>query len=142
MVLGSSPRPVRDGAVAQLVERCPEKAGVAGSIPACAILLRPDKSGLRRIGPSGGLILIMGNRYFVYIIMSKTNGQTYTGYTTNLENRIKQHNENIGGYTKNRGPWELVWYGVFNQRHLAEDFERYLKSGSGIAFAKKRFIVT
>jgi predicted GIY-YIG superfamily endonuclease len=82
----------------------------------------------------------MQRNYCVYILKSLNDRKTYTGFTTDLKNRIKQHNENIGGYTKNRGPWEIIWYGVFRERHLAECFERYLKSGSGIAFARKRLI--
>lgn len=83
----------------------------------------------------------MSGKYFVYIIKSVENDKLYTGFTTNLENRMKQHNENIGGYTKGRGPWELAWYSVFSKRRLAENFERYLKSGSGFAFARKRLIM-
>jgi len=82
----------------------------------------------------------MGDRFFVYIIKSTTSGKTYTGFTTDLENRLKQHNGNVGGYTKNRGPWEIVWFGAFRERQLAEKFEMYLKKGSGIAFARKRLI--
>jgi len=82
----------------------------------------------------------MKNKYYVYIIKSETSGGIYTGFTTDLENRLKQHNEEVGGYTKNRGPWEAIWYGVFEDRQLAESFERYLKSGSGIAFARKRLM--
>jgi len=77
-------------------------------------------------------------KYFVYIIRSESRSKTYTGFTTDLDRRIQQHNDNLGGYTKSRGPWRLVWYCVFSERDLAENFERYLKGGSGYAFAKKR----
>lgn len=82
----------------------------------------------------------MNEKYFVYILRSKSNDKTYTGFTADLKNRMKQHNGGIGGYTKNRGPWELIWYSVFGSRSLAESFEKYLKSGSGIAFARKRLL--
>ena len=82
----------------------------------------------------------MSEKYFVYILKSKRDGKGYTGFTADLENRMRQHSENTGGYTKGRGPWELIWYGVFEDRQLAEDFERYLKSGSGIAFSRKRLV--
>ena len=35
-------------------------------------------------------------------------------------------------------PWDLVWYGAFPDKYKALDFEKYLKSHSGRAFAKKR----
>jgi predicted GIY-YIG superfamily endonuclease len=82
----------------------------------------------------------MKEKYFVYILKSELSGKIYTGFTTDLQSRMKQHNENAGGYTKNRGPWELIWYGTFKDREIAEDFEKYLKCGSGIAFARKRLI--
>jgi hypothetical protein len=36
-------------------------------------------------------------------------------------------------------PWELVTYHAFQDKFKAYDFERYLKTGSGKAFASKRF---
>ncbi|MFH1826332.1 MAG: GIY-YIG nuclease family protein [bacterium] len=77
--------------------------------------------------------------YFVYIIRGKKGG-TYTGFTTDLQRRLKEHNDNLGGYTKGKGPWTLVWYCVFRDRQMAENFEMYLKAGSGYAFACKRLI--
>lgn len=37
-------------------------------------------------------------------------------------------------------PWRLVWYGAFEIEKQAKDFELYLKSGSGKAFAYKRLV--
>lgn len=42
--------------------------------------------------------------------------------------------------TKPHLPWELVWYAAFSTEKEARDFERYLKSGAGKAFAYKRLI--
>ncbi len=50
---------------------------------------------------------------------------------------MKQHNENIGGYTKNRGPWVIVWFGVFDNRCLAEGFEKYLMSTENPLFPSR-----
>jgi putative endonuclease len=41
-------------------------------------------------------------------------------------------------YTKYRLPIELISYTVFRDKYKAYEFERYLKSGSGKAFAQKR----
>ena len=82
----------------------------------------------------------MNDRYFVYIIKSQKDGKVYTGYTTDLQRRIREHNEGESGYTAGRGPWELIWYSAFPDKLMAEKFERYLKGGSGYAFARKRLI--
>ena len=82
----------------------------------------------------------MNVNYFVYIIKSQKNGKLYTGFTTNLQKRIQEHNEGKSGYTRDRGPWELIWYCAFPDRLTAENFEKYLKGGSGYAFARKRLI--
>jgi len=51
-----------------------------------------------------------------------------------------QHNNGRVKATKPHVPWKLAWYGVFGTEKEARDFERYLKSGSGKAFAYKRFV--
>lgn len=42
--------------------------------------------------------------------------------------------------TKPHLPWQLVWYCGFETEKQSRDFELYLKTGSGKAFAYKRFI--
>lgn len=42
--------------------------------------------------------------------------------------------------TKAHMPWKLVWYGAFDSEKQARDFELYLKTGSGKAFAYKRLV--
>ncbi len=37
-------------------------------------------------------------------------------------------------------PWKLVFYSAFETLPQAKDFELYLKSGSGKAFAYKRLV--
>ena len=80
--------------------------------------------------------------YFVYILRStKRPSKIYVGYTTNLEKRLGEHNSEKGkGYTRKYCPWELLCYLAFKERVLAENFEFYLKRGSGFAFMKKRLI--
>ncbi|MDI6731907.1 MAG: GIY-YIG nuclease family protein [Candidatus Margulisbacteria bacterium] len=80
-------------------------------------------------------------KFYVYILRSSKNSKIYTGFTTDINRRLNEHNKNMSGYTKNRGPWSIVWVGIFENRLLAESFEKYLKSGSGIAFARKRLIL-
>jgi putative endonuclease len=58
--------------------------------------------------------------------------------TTDLKQRLKEHNEGRSPHTSKFRPWKLITYIAFKDRAKAEAFERYLKSGSGHAFASKR----
>ena len=77
--------------------------------------------------------------YAVYILKC-SNGKHYTGYTTNLKNRLIAHRRGEVSFTKDKLPVELVHLSLFENKQKAYDFERYLKSGSGIAFRNKRLI--
>lgn len=77
--------------------------------------------------------------YYVYLIQSlKFLDQTYIGYITDLKKRLMRHNSGGSIYTAVYKPWELVTCIAFSEQAKAKEFERYLKSSSGKAFAKKR----
>ena len=79
--------------------------------------------------------------YFVYILKSVNFiNQTYTGSSSDLKQRLKSHNEGANKHTSKFRPWKLVWFCAFPTKKQAEEFERYLKSASGIAFKRKRFM--
>ncbi len=78
--------------------------------------------------------------YYVYILQSSKSGILYYGYTTDLQKRFKEHNSSQSKFTKGHIPWKLVWYCGFSEKQKAKDFELYLKSGSGKAFAYKRLV--
>ncbi|MBK9399467.1 MAG: GIY-YIG nuclease family protein [Bacteroidetes bacterium] len=65
-------------------------------------------------------------------------GTYYTGCTSDLEKRLAEHDLGEVKYTSTRMPLELETYIAFKNKYTAFEFEKYLKSGSGIAFAKKR----
>lgn len=77
--------------------------------------------------------------WYVYIIKC-SNNTYYTGCTNNLEDRLARHSKGHVHFTKDKLPVELVTYIVFSDKYKAYEFERYLKSGSGIAFRNKRLI--
>ena len=54
-----------------------------------------------------------------------------------LEARLAKHNEGGSIHTAKYKPWNLVAYFAFEDAAKATSFERYLKSGSGRAFANK-----
>lgn len=78
--------------------------------------------------------------YFVYLIRSlEDERQKYVGITTDLDQRLKEHNSGQSKHTSKYLPWECVVSMNFNDKYKAYEFEKYLKSHSGRAFASKRF---
>ena len=77
--------------------------------------------------------------HYVYILKCSDNS-FYTGCTSNLEARLERHNKDQVHYTKDKLPVEIVTYIAFSDKTKAYQFEKYLKSGSGIAFRNKRLI--
>jgi putative endonuclease len=55
-----------------------------------------------------------------------------------LKRRLIEHNSGKSPHTSKFAPWRLVTYVAFSDESRAASFERYLKSGSGHAFAGKR----
>ena len=77
--------------------------------------------------------------FYVYLIESvAAEGQRYVGATADLKVRLQQHNAGQSAHTAKYKPWRIVSYVAFSNRAKADAFERYLKSGSGHAFAAKR----
>jgi predicted GIY-YIG superfamily endonuclease len=76
---------------------------------------------------------------YVYLIRSATYpDQTYTGMTSDVQKRLTAHNTGKSPHTSKYRPWELVTCIGFSCEEKASQFERYLKTGSGRAFAAKR----
>ncbi|MFU8780806.1 MAG: GIY-YIG nuclease family protein, partial [Kiritimatiellia bacterium] len=81
--------------------------------------------------------------HYVYIIRSIPHPtQTYIGYSSDLKKRIPKHNEGGCPHTAKYKPWRLEWYCAFPNKHEALEFEKYLKSHSGKAFANKRLLAS
>ena len=77
---------------------------------------------------------------YVHLLQSlSTPNQPYIGITSDLEARLRAHNAGGSPHTSKYRPWKLVTHLCFQNEQRAIEFERYLKSGSGYAFAKKRF---
>jgi putative endonuclease len=77
--------------------------------------------------------------YYVYILKCSDNTY-YTGFTSNLENRLVQHNQgkHIDSYTYKRRPVELVFYCDFTNVEIAIETEKQLKKWSR---AKKEALI-
>jgi len=76
--------------------------------------------------------------YHVYIIQSRSNpDRFYSGFTEDLKKRLQDHNSGKNPHTSKFKPWKIKTAIAFSDRQKALDFERYLKTPSGRAFAKK-----
>ncbi|ARQ08207.1 excinuclease ABC subunit C domain-containing protein [Rhizobium etli] len=79
--------------------------------------------------------------WYVYILRSVDfPDQEYTGSTADLKQRLAAHNAGKSTHTAKIVSWKLLWYCAFPDQHKALEFETYLKSHSGRAFASKRLI--
>lgn len=79
-------------------------------------------------------------RRFVYIIKSiATADDYYVGVTSNVDLRMRAHNEGLSQHTSRHRPWRTLVVIEFDEEEPALKFERYLKSGSGREFARRHF---
>lgn len=88
----------------------------------------------------GGLFIYNTFMFYVYILQSKSFDEIYTGFTKDLKKRIAEHNSGKSSHTNKFKPWTLLTYTAFENESSARAFEKYLKTGSGIAFARKHFL--
>jgi putative endonuclease len=76
--------------------------------------------------------------YYIYILQSKKDGKFYTGLTSNLRKRFKEHNAGYIKSTKNRGPLTLIYYEASINEYDARAREKYPKTGMGKRYLKNR----
>jgi putative endonuclease len=77
--------------------------------------------------------------YYVYLLRSINDPtKTYIGWTINVEQRLETHNSGGSIHTSAFKPWKLISYVALDTETKARALEKYLKIGSGYAFAKKR----
>ncbi len=77
---------------------------------------------------------------FVYILRSvNAPHRRYIGLTADVHARLAAHNAGVNPSTAEWRPWEIDVCFEFRTEQIAARFEKYLKSGSGHAFAKKHF---
>jgi len=77
---------------------------------------------------------------YVYLLQSISHpDQHYVGLTWNVESRLAAHNAGQSTHTAKFRPWKIITYHAFVDEAKAAAFEKYLKSGSGLAFRKNHF---
>jgi len=75
--------------------------------------------------------------YYVYVLYSSTHNKIYIGFTSDLETRLKSHNElATKGWTIKFRPWVLVYSEIFSTKPEAMKREKELKSAKGRAFIR------
>jgi putative endonuclease len=66
--------------------------------------------------------------YYVYIIQSHKDGTYYVGSTQDIQARLARHNQGRSNYTRNRGPWKVVYFEEFSKRTHAVKQEQTIKN--------------
>ena len=99
------------------------------------MLLRATEDTVHRYNKPRNTIIMQ----YVYLLKCADNS-IYTGCTNNIENRLDRHRKGYVHYTKDKLPVELITFIGFKEKYKAFEFEKYLKSGSGIAFRNKRLM--
>ena len=72
----------------------------------------------------------------MYVLYSEKFDRTYTGMTTDVIKRLKQHNAQHNRSTKAYVPWKIIFKEEFKTRKEAREKEKYLKTGVGRDFIK------
>lgn len=80
------------------------------------------------------------DKRFVYVLRSDRDpGRHYVGLTADVSRRLDWHNAGENVHTARNRPWRVIVSLEFESEAGARQFERYLKFGSGRAFAKRHF---
>jgi putative endonuclease len=80
------------------------------------------------------------DKCFVYVLKSADpKPHFYVGSTSDVYARLADHNAGRCPHTARHRPWQLHVTIALPDEQRAVAFERYLKSGSGRAFAKRHF---
>lgn len=75
--------------------------------------------------------------YYVYVLYSEKDNKLYTGFSSNLKNRVKEHSQGKSSSTKCRRPLKLVYYEAHLSKRDAYRRERYFKTTKGKATLKQ-----
>ena len=77
--------------------------------------------------------------YYVYVLKSLVNDRQYVGYTQDIFERLKMHNQGKVRSTKAYKPYKLIYKEEFSDKTAARKRELFLKSGRGRDFIKSIF---
>ena len=70
--------------------------------------------------------------FTVYVLYSESFNKIYIGYTSDIEQRVKSHNElATKGWTIRFRPWKVIHTEIFESKHDAMKREKQLKTAAG-----------
>jgi putative endonuclease len=76
--------------------------------------------------------------FTVYVLHSKTSDKIYIGFSSNVEERLRWHNElSKKGWTKSFRPWNIIYTETFSEKPEAMKREKELKSSRGRTFIRE-----
>ncbi|MES2374924.1 MAG: GIY-YIG nuclease family protein [Bacteroidota bacterium] len=75
--------------------------------------------------------------FYTYILQSTKSGRHYIGHTADISERLDRHNSGKVTATKNKGPWIIKSYEVFETKQEANSRELYIKSMKSRVFIEK-----
>jgi len=76
--------------------------------------------------------------YYTYVLQSEKDDRFYIGFTKDLKLRFEQHSKGTVNSTKNRRPFQLIYYEASLAQEDATNREKYLKPYNGRRFLHKR----
>jgi putative endonuclease len=76
--------------------------------------------------------------FYTYVLLSKSDSNLYVGFTKDLKHRLREHNDGVVSSTKNRKPFELIYYEACLAKADAIKREKYFKTGFGRRFLQNR----
>jgi putative endonuclease len=108
--------------------------------------MTPIKSGTLKVSPDlrqanqtfNGVYPVKASMCYVYVLRSQDSGRLYTGFTSDLKKRLRDHFENKSRSTNKRGVYELIYYEACYNSTDARAREIFLKSGPGKRYLKNR----
>jgi len=75
--------------------------------------------------------------YYVYILRSLKDEKLYSGYTADLKTRFSEHNKGKVESTKNRIPFQLIYYEAYLHQQDATAREKFFKTQWGRNYLKR-----
>jgi len=84
-------------------------------------------------------LFVVSYSYVYQLVSEDCPDRHYVGLTDDVKDRLRRHNAGEVAHTAKYRPWRIQVAIAFTNRNKASDFEQYLKSHSGRAFAKRHF---
>jgi len=76
--------------------------------------------------------------FYVYCLYSDKCEEFYTGFTADLQKRVREHNQGLNFSTKLYKPWKVIYYEACLNEKDEKRREMYLKTSQGRRMLKAR----